>query len=117
MSAVKNHLSAFPISPRSRIDTDCPGGLFDRPAHRPALGQQVFGKSLWLRKEILTQKPYNGWYGLNRRHRMTLFPVQNGPENDSELIGNFLLGKLQNKAPTPDMLTQGRWFKILWLWN
>ncbi len=37
MVAVKDYLSALPITPCGRIDTECPGSLFDRPAHRPSL--------------------------------------------------------------------------------
>jgi hypothetical protein len=76
------------------------------------LGEQVLRQGLWLRERIVAQEPHNGWNGRNRRLGMALFLVQSGPGNDSELISNFLLGKLQNKASSPDMLTQSMGLKI-----
>lgn len=105
------------MSPRCRIDTKYLGSFLDRPAHRAALGEQVLGQGLWLRKGIVTQELYNGRNGRDRRLGVALFPVQDGPTDDSRLSCDFWLGEVRNKAPAPNMITQRAGLKIVCLWN
>ena len=67
----------------------------------------------WLWKRIVTQELGNG---RDRRLGVALFPVQDGPTDDSKLSCDFLLGEVQNKTSPPDMLAKSARFKIRFLW-
>ena len=59
-----------------------------RPAHRPALGKQALGKTLWLREGVVFQESKYGRHGLNRRLGFAFFPVQGRPGVNLDLLGD-----------------------------
>ena len=116
MPTVKDRLPAFPFTPGSRINTNCPGGLLDRPPHRPTFGEQALRKALWRWERIVAQESDNAGNCGNRQLRMALFPVQDRPGIDSNPTCSLLLSEPQFESFLPDMLSQILGLKIRFLW-
>src|ERR1039458_7281286 len=113
---VQHYLSALPSSPCPLVHPKLPGSFLDRPAHYPPFGEKALRNVLRLREGVVAQEPYNGGHGLNRRLGVVFLPVQDRPGGGAQPLGCLLLGQPQFQPSLPDVLSQGLWLKIGFLW-
>lgn len=76
----------LPVSPRPFVHAKLPGGLLDRLAHFPALGQQSLGQVSGLREGVITQESHHGRDETHRGCGFVLFPVMDRRWIDAELF-------------------------------
>ena len=75
MLEVHDNFAGFPVPPSVVVDTDRPGSLIDRPAHRAPLREELLGKCCgrweWVVSEVLD----DGRDCCDRGFRLAVLPV------------------------------------------
>ena len=107
----------IPPAPDCQFHSSYFGCKFNRPTQYSAHLQQETCLGTRFSQWVISQESDDCRDTANRRLRVALFPVQNGPRTDFESIRNFPLQKSQFEAPFFDMFSQAPGLKIIGFWN